>query len=536
MYLQYGKDTKREGMSEEELLSKKSDTENIQQNLLLPRGIPEVRHRASYQVRIYKAEDLPRMKSGLMANVKKAMTGDDRPSVSPYVQVSFAGQTGRTSADKSTYDPAWNEQVVFTDLFPPLCQRIKVQLRDDDMVLDSVIGTHYVNMNHISSRGAKGFMHTFGPCWVNLYGSPRGYMLTDSHDYLNDGIGEGVAYRGRLLIAVKVEILGNSESSPLQVTREATMPISENAAGVKMEYFLWGTILEATMIDKKFADKFVSFELSMGNYGNSIDGKHFYRHTSLDEHAQEEPQQETEEMVLNQTPPMKPHSRGKNYYHIPFHEKKPCLYAKTRFEDQRQRLQRTNVLNAMVESLEDELKEVQHLLDHEEPGGKRMRRALSHFANSCSQFCNSIHGQAARATSGKTKLDKERLKMLERKISKFGTEARQLKAGIKSVEDTEKVLEAMKKSKQMLKKVKDISEEPQHSIPDVFIWMIVDKKRIAYCRIDSKTILHSAAEEEMGRYCGKVHTRFLRGSKNRQAVIALIFCTMWCQFAQKMMS
>jgi len=40
---------------------------------------------------VYKAEGLPKMNIGLMANVKKALTGETKDLVDPYVVVLFAG-------------------------------------------------------------------------------------------------------------------------------------------------------------------------------------------------------------------------------------------------------------------------------------------------------------------------------------------------------------------------------------------------------------------------------------------------------------
>lgn len=57
-----------------------------------------------------------------------------------------------------------------------------------------------------------------------------------------------------------------------------------------------------------------------------------------------------------------------------------------------------------------------------------------------------------------------------------------------------------------------MSLQPQHSVPDVFIWMISNGKRIAYARIPSKDILYSSIDEEKGKDCGKVKTIFLRVS------------------------
>lgn len=41
-------------------------------------------------------------------------------------------------------------------MFPPLCQRIKIQLRDNDPVNDAVIGTHFIELAKIANEGEKG--------------------------------------------------------------------------------------------------------------------------------------------------------------------------------------------------------------------------------------------------------------------------------------------------------------------------------------------------------------------------------------------
>lgn len=63
----------------------------MNRNLLLPDGVPIERQRARFLIRIYRADGLPKMNSSLMANVKKAITGEVKDLVDPYVQVSFAG-------------------------------------------------------------------------------------------------------------------------------------------------------------------------------------------------------------------------------------------------------------------------------------------------------------------------------------------------------------------------------------------------------------------------------------------------------------
>lgn len=56
---------------------------------------------------------------------------------------------------------------------------------------------------------AAGFNPVFGPAWVNLYGSPQNSALQDVHKALNEGMGEGIFYRGRILMAITVEIFSS---------------------------------------------------------------------------------------------------------------------------------------------------------------------------------------------------------------------------------------------------------------------------------------------------------------------------------------
>jgi hypothetical protein len=72
-----------------------------------------------------------------------------------------------------------------------------------------------------------GFLPTFGPTFVHLYGSTRDYSLINEHSNLNTGLGEGVSYRARLLVAIRTEITDNIDFAPSEVEVEPTFPINE---------------------------------------------------------------------------------------------------------------------------------------------------------------------------------------------------------------------------------------------------------------------------------------------------------------------
>uniref|UniRef100_A0A4W5LPB4 Otoferlin n=1 Tax=Hucho hucho TaxID=62062 RepID=A0A4W5LPB4_9TELE len=453
-----------------------TDEDDIEGNLLLPEGVPAERQWARYYVKIYRAEGLPKMNTSIMANVKKAFIGENKDLVDPYVQILFAGQRGKTSIQKSSYEPIWNEQIVFTEMFPPLCKRMKVQIRDSDKVNDVALGTHFIDLRKIANDGDKGFLPTLGPAWVNMYGSTRSYTIMDEHQDLNEGLGEGVSFRARLLVSLCVEILDTSSPevmSSTEVKVEGVPKISErknnlssvatlttefqtasgsninqellvwsfmkqvsmSATGKVEEFFLFGAFLEATMIDRKIGDKPICFEVTIGNYGSEIDGVTKLKSSSGKKSGGDGDEEETElihgssdeeegdddnDLVsVSTTPPMKPVITDRNYFHLPYFERKPCIYIKSWWQDQRRRLYNANLIDNIADKLV---------------------------------------GQSITVTQ------------------------------LKCVRIT----------------------LPQHSIPDIYIWMMSNNKRIAYARVPSKDILYSGVDEETGKDCGKVKTIFLK--------------------------
>ncbi|XP_064410290.1 otoferlin-like [Latimeria chalumnae] len=178
----------------------------IEENLMLPKGFPASRPWAFFFVKIYKAEGLPKMNSGIVSK----LIGEDKVFIDPKVAVVFADQQGQTSVVKSSANPVWNEQIIFMQLFPALCRRILIQVQDEANLGDTVLATHFINLKQISDNRPEGFLPVFGPSWINLYGSAQNSTLNDDQQDINEGIGEGVFYRGRLLVAITVELYTSS--------------------------------------------------------------------------------------------------------------------------------------------------------------------------------------------------------------------------------------------------------------------------------------------------------------------------------------
>ncbi|KAM9053303.1 otoferlin isoform 3-T3 [Megaptera novaeangliae] len=500
-----------------------TDEDDIEGNLLLPEGVPPERQWARFYVKIYRAEGLPRMNTSLMANMKKAFIGENKDLVDPYVQVFFAGQKGKTSVQKSSYEPLWNEQVVFTDLFPPLCKRMKVQIRDSDKVNDVAIGTHFIDLRKISNDGDKGFLPTLGPAWVNMYGSTRNYTLLDEHQDLNEGLGEGVSFRARLMLGLAVEILDTSNpelTSSTEVQVEQATPVSESCVGKMEEFFLFGALLEASMIDRKNGDKPITFEVTIGNYGNEVDGlsrpqrpRPRPRKEPGDEEEvdliQKSSDDETDEggdlPSVSSSPPMRPQITDRNYFHLPYLERKPCIYIKSWWPDQRRRLYNANIVDHVADKLEEGLNDVQEMIKTEKSyPERRLRGVLEELSCGCYRFLSLADKDQGHWS--RTRLDRERLKSCMRELESMGQQAKTLRAQVK----WHTVRDKLRLCQNFLHKLRFLADEPQHSVPDVFIWMMSNNKRIAYARVPSKDLLFSTVEEELGKDCAKVKTLFLK--------------------------
>ncbi|XP_051880281.1 otoferlin isoform X3 [Pristis pectinata] len=502
--------------------SNETDEDDIEGNLLLPEGVPSERQWARYYVKVYKAEGLPKMNTSIMANMKKAFIGENKDLVDPFVQVSFAGQKGKTSVQKSTYEPTWNEQIIFTEMFPPLCTRIKIQIRDSDKVNEVAIGSHFVDLRKIANDGDKGFLPTFGPSWVNMYGSTRNYTLMDEHQDLNEGLGEGVSFRARLLISIGMEILDTTSTeimSSTEVQVESIPQLSDNATGKIEEFFLFGAFLEATMLDRRIGDKPVNFEVTIGNYGNQIDGisKPIIRRKKgggdgdeeeselLQNSSEDEATDDGDLVSVSCTPPMKPVITDRNYFHLPYFEKKPCTYIKSWWQDQRRRLYNANIMDKIADKLEEGLNDVQEIMKTEKPHPeRRLRGVLEELSNGCNRFVSL--GNKDQNALGRTKLDRERLKTCIREMENMAQQAKAMRTQVKKNTFKDK----LKQVQSFLHKLRFMADEPQHSIPEIFIWMMSNNKRIAYARIQSKDILYSVVDEETGKDCGKVKTVFLK--------------------------
>ncbi|NXN66305.1 FR1L4 protein, partial [Himantopus himantopus] len=508
--------------------SSSSRAEDIERNLLLPKRVPAERPWARVCIKLYRAEGLPSMSAGIMGGFSKII-GEKKVFIDPYVQVSFCGQQGETSVETNTTEPEWNEQISFIEMFPPLARKIKVQVLDDANVGDVAIATHYIDLQQISDPGRNGFNPTFGPAWVNLYGSPQNSALRDIHKDLNEGMGEGVFYRGRILMAITVEIF----SSPSMAERKLGDKtkgswadyclLAQNALGRKEEFLLFAAFFEATMMDSSLSSKSVSFEVSIGNYGKAEEVvTKVWRKVEKGEVKEEkqpllDPGSDGEldvevlapasaalnkSVTKSQRP--EPTEYDQSYSCLPMKHEKPCVYVWSYCEDHTWRLCISNWIVKLAERLEQGLDDVEKLMRRPKAKAEeRLREVLEEFVAGCRQYSLSAE---RKTMAHPNNLDRCRTKYLMHNIILYAKQGLRVRRRLTRTNVKEKV----KETRRILAKLRFMAKEPQCTLPDVLVWMLCNNRRVAYARVPAQNILYSVVEEEKGKDCAKIQTVFMK--------------------------
>ncbi|KAJ8412157.1 hypothetical protein AAFF_G00144240 [Aldrovandia affinis] len=552
-----------------------SQNDDIEKNLLLPKRMPVERPWAKFLLKLYKAEDLPSMNAGFLGRFSKMM-GEKKVFIDPYVQVSFAGQQGETSVESNTNAPQWNEQISFVEQFPPLARRIKVQVLDDANIGDVAVATHFLDLQQISNPNRNGFHPTFGPSWINLYGSPQNSALRDVHHDLNEGLGQGIFYRGRIMLSLAVEVYssrtavvenkamatvksalskfslkkkskkskekkkkdreaepghsgpseeledsGSEVPGAVTVEVEEVHPLPENFLGQKEEFLLFASLFEVTMIDPCIGSKMVTFELSIGNYGKAADvvvkskkevGREERgedRQPLLDTSEDELEGEDVPEPVSrdrSMSAPRRPQATeyDRSFSCIPMLREKPCLYVWNYYEDHSFRLHNSNWLSKMADRLEYGIDEVEKLLKRPRSKAKeRLVEVLLEFVASCKQYSSNTDKKTVTRPNN---LDKCRMAFIKKNIIILAKQALRVRRRITRRSAKEKLAEA----KKMLKRVRFLAQEPQSTLPDVFLWMMSGSRRVAYARIPAHSVIFSLVEEEKGKDCGKLTTIYMK--------------------------
>ncbi|XP_075252802.1 myoferlin-like [Convolutriloba macropyga] len=461
-----------------------ADTDDIEMNLLAPAGVQL--QPATFWLKVYRAEDVPQMDTSMFQGIKKILSSNEerKELVDPYLGFYFAGKKVKTKVVTECNHPEWNQELKLGIKFPSLCDKVKINMKDwDQMSKDDTIGTVFIPLDQIQDRSTEeqGFLPTFGPTWINFYGSTREYTdMPDQFDSLNEGKGEGCAYRGRALVEMGTTIGELPDRHIEDVDNDDLFRLHPFVR--RRRYVLMASFMEATMLCED--DDPVEFEISIGNYGNK-----------LDESVPPQP---------STTQPTNPVYDGAAYYFLPWQDKKPCLSVNCQWEDISFRLEALNMLLKIGDRLEENLDKIELAMkanDSEQIQAKCVVNALDQIIEDCRMTLPNADSSRGHAVN---QLDREQYRMRRKQLTFIADSAFQLRETCTDLE------EAVDELKTYLDMVRGMSFEPQNSVPDVLIWMIAGENRVAYLRIPAYDVIYSDWEWGKGRFCGKKQTIFLK--------------------------
>uniref|UniRef100_A0A8C1ZPD1 Dysferlin, limb girdle muscular dystrophy 2B (autosomal recessive) n=1 Tax=Cyprinus carpio TaxID=7962 RepID=A0A8C1ZPD1_CYPCA len=468
---------KKEGLEEKE---------DIEGNLLRPAGLTLTG--ATFTIRVYRAEDLPQMDDALMDGVKQFLGFETNRKnlVDPFVEVNFAGKTINSKILEKNANPQWNQSLTLPIRFPSMCEKMRIRILDWDRAShNDVIGTTHLCISKISAPGGEievddniGFLPTFGPCYVNMYGSPREFTaFSDPHEVLNFGKGEGVAYRGRLLLEVITKLSDQVEQKTDDIHPDDLLVVEKFMR--KRKFSLFAAFYSATLLQD--VDDAVQFEVSIGNYGNKFDN------TCLP--------------LASTTQFSRAVFDGCHYYYLPWGNVKPVVVLSSEWEDVGPRIEALNMLLSIVDRLESNLEQVQLTLkasSDEQEVEQKVIQLLDDVIADCSEELPTLD-----KWSCVTALDKALRNLRKINMHQIVQAALALKHGPET--ELSSVLE---QAEDWAQRLRHLSEEPQNSLPDIIIWMLQGDRRVAYHRIPAHQVLFSHGY--CGKHCGQLQTVFMK--------------------------
>ncbi|XP_056299171.1 dysferlin isoform X6 [Pseudoliparis swirei] len=462
------------------------DKEDIEGNLLRPAGLSL--RGATFTLRIFRAEDLPQMDDAFVDGMRQIFGFDSNRKnlVDPLVEVHFAGKTVCTKVLEKNANPQWNQSLVMPIRFPSMCEKMRIRILDWDRAShNDVIGTTHLCMSKISAPGGQidvddslGFLPTFGPCFVNLYGSAREFTaFNDPHEALNLGKGEGVAYRGRVLLELTTKLEDKPEQKSEDIPPDDLLVVEKFLR--KRKFSLFVAFYSATLLQD--VDDAVQFEVSVGNYGNKFD------YTCLP--------------LASATQFSRAVFDGCHYYYLPWGNVKPVVVLSSEWEDIRPRIEALNMLLAIIERLEANLQRVQ--LDVKAGGDLeevelRVVELLDQVITDCSEELPSLDQWQC-----STPLDRSLRHVRELHLAQVVSAARALKHG--PATELSAVLE---QAEDWAGRLRGLAEEPQNSLPDIVVWMLQGDRRVAFHRLPAHTVMFS--QQHGGKHCGQLQSVFLK--------------------------
>jgi hypothetical protein len=289
---------------------------------------------------------------------------------------------------------------------------------------------------------------------------------------------------GKILLSLHTMPVETTGRGGKRQSNDPSLPPIKEEFFLKYEtIFLFATIFEVSSIRKRFRKKPISFRMACG------------------------PVQDATNDMSPVTAPLRPQKTNRNYYFLPIEANKPCLHLSLALPDVRNKMFNYNLLTKMLKELKRRIEEIEDIFET-----KDYTSALDETENLLSDSLNFITSAASRYIELASRYSYAAGPVLEQQ---------NLKRSLKEMEAIKSLSKNVKESlhrKKLLQKIEEVYARIEALIddvedwPQIYLWMIHGKKRVAYHIIQARNIIHSPVDEEKGVNCGVLRSIYFQAS------------------------
>jgi len=424
------------------------------------------------------------------------------------VRLKFSGEIGKTSIKKNLQKIEWNEELIFFEMVPSLCQNICIEICDNHLPESRrVFGVAYLNLQDLSHEGEDGFLPTYGPCFLYLYKDVQKFEKKDKF------CSNSKTYSCRILLALRTEILDLDQEIPAKfkkvVKSNQVEPLVEDRYFKYEKFILFAAVFNILIFDKKFADKSVEIKIVMGPKNNiggddsKADGDKVEKNLKL--------------KIRNDknTTPALALSVKENFSYANFNGVISCVHVEGVWPNSLRRPNRSIIIQEVLDDLTKGINEVEQELFFMKKieASIKIKKILFELILNC----QGILKQTQKIYPEDTNLYRERKRVYHEALRDIIKKAEETKK--KKIIAPEREVKKLREYASILLK---FANDPENSFPDTEVWLLKKGKSLAHCTMPTEHITYS--QDVKGLKSSERDEVLLRG---KDGVVAQLDMFMW---------
>ncbi|XP_060809818.1 fer-1-like protein 6 [Amyelois transitella] len=444
--------------------------------------------KAHYQFTIYSAFSL---------------CAPDRRNAKPFntfVKVTYCGLAGKTAVRHHDNNPVYNEEISMVEMFPNTNSTVCFEVCTHDGVTTKILGSAHLNMGWISHDGENGFLPTFGPSLLHMYGT---LCLQQA---------EGPYNRGAILVSLKTTVPYNKQKVRA-VNVKPVSPLLIDKLWVWEGFCIYCPVLDVSVIDSQFEGQ-CGVSITIGEmfnkYGEEKDDEGEFNAMLNEIRAR---RLNVLECELSKTDSCKSIDFSKGYH---------VLQLAARLPDFRFRIYRNNIVRRIVNGLGAAMEFVEEQINNDKSVYNDLidilRKAVNEADSGMLYFLKSIDseepmGQNTDFDDKLLALQMQEIGNLRNKLSDRSSDNVLYSIKSNSVLTKKYVKMAVEEVKKIVDRLTALVNKNPHGWPDIIVWVCIGGVRVAYHRISPGDILFSSDYEQNGRLTGSMQTLYLKPFK-----------------------